>query len=304
MSQNTCDRCDRKLVDPNAQYGWRCAKLVGSPVNSNATMAAYSLFERNYLSKLIRAAEKIAGKVSRETQKLIDTWKSAVDSLQKELKNGLTKAGYTALDKLLEIAIGLEAPIDKWTSDWNFQHNIGFKFDDFIYDQTTGDAAKLKVGAFGTGSANGCGPVAIYNALRLLGERVQPAYVIRHLDTTGGALVGGLLGINPKAVENAFMELEYNVNHMYLPKNLDVAVKESHVSVLAYAHNSGAHYVAIEYVDGEYHVYNEYPGDKTPRKYDSIDNWVVEGNFLPISLVTIPKAAPQPPRRPTYTHLI
>jgi len=113
--------------------------------------------------------------------------------------------------------------------------------------------------------------------------------------------VGGLLGINPKAVENTFMELNYNVNHEYLPKNLDIAVKESHVSVLAYAHREGAHYVAIEYVDGKYHVYNSYSGDKAPRKYDSIDDWAVYGKFIPISLVTIPKAVSQPPRRPTYT---
>lgn len=27
--QNRCRRCDRPLKDPNANYGWWCAKLVG-----------------------------------------------------------------------------------------------------------------------------------------------------------------------------------------------------------------------------------------------------------------------------------
>ena len=29
MSENRCRRCDRKLIDPDAVYGWRCAKKLG-----------------------------------------------------------------------------------------------------------------------------------------------------------------------------------------------------------------------------------------------------------------------------------
>ena len=90
-------------------------------------------------------------------------------------------------------------------------------------------------------------------------------------------------------------------NNEYLPKNLDIAVKESHVSVLAYAHREGAHYVAIEYVDGKYHVYNSYSGLRGTDDYDSVYAWMAKENYLSISLVTIPKAVPQPLRRPTYT---
>ena len=27
--ENRCQRCNRKLSDPNAQYGWRCAEILG-----------------------------------------------------------------------------------------------------------------------------------------------------------------------------------------------------------------------------------------------------------------------------------
>ena len=93
-------------------------------------------------------------------------------------------------------------------------------------------------------------------------------------------------------------------NNEYLPKNLDIAVKESHVSVLAYAHREGAHYVAIEYVDGVYNIYNPFEGNKGPWPCYSLDIWMAEGNFLPISLVTIPKSMPQPPRPIIYTDMI
>ena len=29
MSENRCRRCNRKLIDPDAVYGWRCAKKLG-----------------------------------------------------------------------------------------------------------------------------------------------------------------------------------------------------------------------------------------------------------------------------------
>ena len=32
MSENRCRRCNRKLIDPDAVYGWRCAKKLGVSV--------------------------------------------------------------------------------------------------------------------------------------------------------------------------------------------------------------------------------------------------------------------------------
>ena len=28
-AQNRCNRCDRPLSDPTADYGWRCAEILG-----------------------------------------------------------------------------------------------------------------------------------------------------------------------------------------------------------------------------------------------------------------------------------
>ena len=29
MTENRCRRCNRVLKDPNAQYGWKCAEILG-----------------------------------------------------------------------------------------------------------------------------------------------------------------------------------------------------------------------------------------------------------------------------------
>lgn len=304
MSINQCDRCGRDLVDPNAQYGWRCAKITGSSMSSNDQASEYLPFDLDYIGKQLEDAEKFISQIPYGIKANLGKLKSAIDTLQNELKTGLTKAGYAAFDVLLQIAIGLEAPLDRLTSNRNFQYNTKLKFDDFIYDQNSGNAAKLKVGAFGNGADNGCGAISVYNALKILGINIHPAYVVLSLETTGGALVGGLLGINPKAVENTFKELEFNVNNEYLPKNLDASFKDSHVGILAYVHDSGAHYVAIQYVDGKYNVYNDGYEKSKAREFDTLYDFIAEGNFLPISLVTIPSDVPQPKGSPTYTGLI
>lgn len=38
MSQNRCDRCNRELVDPNAQYGWRCENIMGAAAQQSKTL--------------------------------------------------------------------------------------------------------------------------------------------------------------------------------------------------------------------------------------------------------------------------
>ena len=56
--QNRCRRCDRPLSDPNANYGWRCAQIIGldrykqrvSSLDENA-MGMYNRYMVDYLYK-------------------------------------------------------------------------------------------------------------------------------------------------------------------------------------------------------------------------------------------------------------
>lgn len=56
--QNRCRRCDRPLSDPNANYGWWCAQIIGldrykqsvSSLDENA-MEMYNRYKVDYLYK-------------------------------------------------------------------------------------------------------------------------------------------------------------------------------------------------------------------------------------------------------------
>ena len=44
----------------------------------------------------------------------------------------------------------------------------------------------------------------------------------------------------------------------YLPRNLDETIKGSQVSILAYLHETGSHYVAVRYDMGQFEVFNDH----------------------------------------------
>ena len=49
--ENRCQRCNRKLSDPNAQYGWRCAEILGiDNLNSNLS-SEYKIALANSIAK-------------------------------------------------------------------------------------------------------------------------------------------------------------------------------------------------------------------------------------------------------------
>jgi len=109
---------------------------------------------------------------------------------------------------------------------------------------------------------NGCGWVATYNALILLGTPEHPAEIVRYFETSGGTVFGGVFGTYPNSIESYIRSLGFSVNHAMFPQlsmNIDNAIKASRVSILAYVHTSAAHYATIEYREdiGKFVVYND-----------------------------------------------
>lgn len=54
-------------------------------------------------------------------------------------------------------------------------------------------------------------------------------------------------------------------------------------------HESGAHYVAIQYANGKYNMCNENSNDTSFQPYDSIEGWLKDNKYTAISLVTLQK---------------
>ena len=149
----------------------------------------------------------------------------------------------------------------------NYDHNRSVKFDmvSLIDDQNRRPANQIRMGSSGgrnEGWYNGCGWVATYNALLLLGDPRHPADIINYFEAIGGTVLGGVFGTYPQAIERLFSDLGYGVEHVLFPQtsiNIDDAIKAARVGILAYIHSTAAHYIAIEYreADGKYIVYND-----------------------------------------------
>lgn len=138
------------------------------------------------------------------------------------------------------------------------------------------------------GSYNGCGWVATYNATLMLGKASDPADIIYSYDKYGGTVGNGIFGVNPLAIKLYFDSIGVESNMYNLPVKADERISSSHVSILAYAHSNGAHYVAIQYVDGKYYVYN-YRNQNSADQISSIDSWLKDYGYTAISLITIGK---------------
>ena len=149
----------------------------------------------------------------------------------------------------------------------NYEQNLSITFDmkTLIDDQNRRPANQIIMGStdgHNEGWYNGCGWVATYNALILLGTPRHPADIVNHFETSGGTVLGGVFGTYPYAIEMYLKDLGYSVNHTLFPQlviDIDEAIKASGAGILAYAHTSAAHYVAIEYrkdID-KFIVYND-----------------------------------------------
>lgn len=49
--ENRCQRCNRELSDPNANYGWRCAEILGIDNLNNNLSSEYKIALANSIAK-------------------------------------------------------------------------------------------------------------------------------------------------------------------------------------------------------------------------------------------------------------
>lgn len=128
--------------------------------------------------------------------------------------------------------------------------------DGYIINQTK--MQSVVRGDFKT-SYNGCGWIAVYNLLKLIGK---PMHYKKVIDTIGAELpLDGLFGTSAVRVVRALKKLGvYACSHLNKP---------GMVGIILYAHKRGCHYIAYERMaDGRLHLYNDIQG-----KEDDIITW-------------------------------
>ncbi|MDO4581622.1 MAG: hypothetical protein Q4B96_03450 [Bacillota bacterium] len=112
-----------------------------------------------------------------------------------------------------------------------------------------------RFGAHGS-DYNGCGWIAAYNALLLLGRPADAAELIRELE--GGLLIGGTLGVAPSALTRLLrrhgctVRTSYGLRHAAPPRT-------GRVLIYGFLRRGlgGGHFVAAQRRDGAYSFYND-----------------------------------------------
>ena len=141
--------------------------------------------------------------------------------------------------------------------------------DNLIYNQHAIPADQWRYG-FRTSAATGCGWIATYNALRLMGYRVDIEELITWYERML-PLIHGNAGTTIPAPALRFKTWGFPVNLVLDQKKFDEAAKQADVCLLFYRWRKGcrfgAHFVALQHTENGFIGYNTYKNSKGPDRY-------------------------------------
>ena len=158
--------------------------------------------------------------------------------------------------------------------------------DGLIFNQRKIPKGKWRYG-FRSSAATGCGWIAVYNALYLLGYRVSPEELIRIFQRQL-PLIHGNLGTTILAPAVFFRRRGFRVRICARKGKFDALAKKADVCILYYRWRRkfrlGAHFVALQYRDGAFTGYNTYKNSTGPDSYgESLRDFLQgKGYFWPV----------------------
>lgn len=152
-------------------------------------------------------------------------------------------------------------------ADWGrraaaFLEPIYYHNDGFINGQGTFAFAQEAFG-LGTYANNGCGTIAVYNAMQLLGKPTSLGMITDELINIGGLIAGGTMGITPGSIRDYFISRGISCDGYVSFDSLSNNVQEGSIIIFVVLNNAhtilgGAHYMAAQYCGGQYNIYNMY----------------------------------------------
>ena len=157
---------------------------------------------------------------------------------------------------------------------------------DLIYCQRDIPKEKWRYG-FRSSAAVGCGWIATYNALQLMGWWTTPEELIRYYEWQL-PLIHGNAGTMIMGPAVCMRQLGFPVKVTARRDEFDRLAKESDACILYYwwrgKKRIGAHFVALEYRDGGFVGYNTYGNSTGPDRYGpSLSGFLKKkGYFFPV----------------------
>lgn len=141
--------------------------------------------------------------------------------------------------------------------------------DGLIYNQRDIPKEQWRYG-LRSSAAVGCGWIATYNALRLLGHPAEPEEIIRSYERQI-PLIHGNTGTMLFAPALFFKQRGFPVELVLAREKFDDAAKSADVCILFYRWTGkwklGAHFVALRHEAGGFVGYNTYRNSKGPDRY-------------------------------------
>ena len=140
---------------------------------------------------------------------------------------------------------------------------------DLIYNQRNIPKEQWRYG-LRTSAATGCGWIATYNALRLLGHGVKPEDLIRYYERQL-PLIHGNAGTSFWGPAVCFRQWGFPVTVELRMDRFDTLAKESDVCILFYHWRKkwklGAHFVALRHTEKGFVGYNTYSNSRGEDQY-------------------------------------
>ena len=164
--------------------------------------------------------------------------------------------------------------------------------DDLIYCQEKIPKEQWRYG-FRSSAATGCGWIATYNALRLMGYRAKPEELIRYYERQV-PLINGNLGTMLFGPALRFHQWGFPVQVVLDRSKFDQAAKDADVCILFYRwlkkYKYGAHFVALHHTEDGFVGYNTYRTSSGPDRYgSSLDDFLKRRKYFGCVLFAIKK---------------
>ena len=164
--------------------------------------------------------------------------------------------------------------------------------DDLIYNQNDIPKEQWRYG-FRSSAATGCGWIATYNALRLIGYKAQPEQLIRYYEHQV-PLINGNIGTMLFGPALRFHQWGFPVKVVADRKKFDQAAKDADVCILFYRwlhkYKYGAHFVALHHTENGFVGYNTYLNSTGPDRYGaSLESFLKKRKYFGAVLFTIRK---------------
>lgn len=161
---------------------------------------------------------------------------------------------------------------------------------DLIYNQRKIPKGQWRYG-FRSSAATGCGWIATYNALHLLGYHAEPEKLIHYYERQL-PLIHGNIGTSIWGPALCFRQWGFPVRMVARRSRFDQAVLDSDVSILFYRWRKGcrigAHFVAVHHTDQGFVGYNTFSNSTGPDLYgESVEAFLKRRRFFGAVLIAI-----------------